>query len=168
MEKAAYEVYRQLKILGCGDYNVVISTNVELRRDGIPYSNAKRPTDPGVAVYFKLKNKPHVLACDRWPTVEENLWAVAMDIDATRAKGRYGVGSVEQAFAGYTALPAPGQSGAAIWYQILGCAHDAPFDVAKDAYLKKAKALHPDNGGSHEQMVALNQAWDMARAAYGK
>jgi len=166
MEKAATEIYRQLRMLGCGDYNVVISTNVELRRDGIPYSNAKRPADPGAAVYFKIKNRPQVLACDKWATVEENLWSIAMHIDAIRAQDRWGVGSIEQAFAGYTALPAPGESAAATWYQVLGVAHDAPFEVAKEAYLRESKLCHPDNGGSHEQQVRLNAAWDMARKAY--
>ncbi len=169
MERGAKEVYLQLGRLGVGDYNVVISTNVELRRDGIPYSNAKPPTDPGAAVYFKLKGKPQVLACDKWKTVEENLWAIAMHIDAIRSQDRWGVGSIEQAFAGYTALPAPGESAAATWYQVLGVAHDAPFDVAKEAYLKEAKLCHPDlNGGSSSTMQRLNAAWDQARKAYGR
>lgn len=167
METACHEVYRQLKLIGVGDYNVVISTNVELRRDGLPYSNAKRPNDPGAAVYFKVKGKPTVLACDKWPSVEENLWSIAMHVDALRSQERWGVGSVEQAFAGYTALPAPGGSGAATWYQILGVAHDAPFEVAKEAYLRETKLCHPDSpGGSHESQVRLNAAWDQARKAY--
>lgn len=168
MERAATEVYDQLRMLGCGDYNVVISTNVALRRDGLPYSNTKAPEDPGAAVYFKIKEKPQVLACDKWKTVEENLWAIAKDIEAQRGRIRWGVGTIEQAFAGYTALPAPGGSGAATWYQVLGVAHDAPFEVAKEAWIKESKLCHPDNGGSHEQQVRLNAAWDMARKAYGR
>ncbi len=168
IEGCTSEILHQLKLLGVGDYNVVISTNIPIRRDGLPYSGWRQPADPGVAVYFKLKGRPCVLACDMWRKVEENLWAIAKDIEAQRGRIRWGVGSVEQAFAGYTALPAPGDSGAATWYQVLGCAHDAPFDVAKDAFLAKAKAMHPDNGGSHDAMVNLNRAWDMARAAYGK
>jgi hypothetical protein len=166
METAAYEIYRQLKLLGCGDWNVIISTNVELRRDGIPYSNAKRPTDPGAAVYFKIKEKPQVLACDRWVTVEENLWSIAMHIDAIRAQARWGVGSVEQAFAGYTALPPAGSSPGTSWWNVLGCAHDAPLEAVKDAYREAARKAHPDNGGSHDAMVAVNGAWDQARKAF--
>lgn len=169
MERAAYEIYRQLRILGCGDYNVVISTNVELRRDGIPYSNAKRPVDPGAAVYFKIKEKPRVLACDRWATVEENLWAVAKHIEAIRAQDRYGVGSAEQAFAGYTALPAPGESSSATWYNVLGVTADANYEEALVAYRDKAMACHPDRpGGSHDAMTRLNESWDQARKHFGK
>lgn len=167
MERAANETYLQLKRLGCGDWNVVISTNIQLRRDGIPYSNAGRVSDPGVAVYFKIKEKPQVLACDKWATTEENLWSVAMHIDAIRAQARWGVGSIEQAFAGYTALPAPGGSGAPTWYQVLGVAHDAPFEVAKEKYLDEVKLCHPDrNGGDSTAMYRLNEAWDQAKKAY--
>ena len=47
-------------------------------------------------------------------------------------------------------------------------AHDAPFEVAKEAWIKESKLCHPDNGGSHESQVRLNAAWDMARKAYGR
>src|SRR4051812_39644503 len=45
---------------------VVISTNIRTRNDGLPYSNAAEPDDGGVAVYFRLKGQPRVLACDKW------------------------------------------------------------------------------------------------------
>ena len=163
MEAAAREIYRQLKLLGCGDWNVIISTNVELRRDGIPYSNAKRPADPGAAVYFQINRKPQVLACDRWVSVEENLWSIAMHIDAIRAQARWGVGSVEQAFAGYTALPPAGSTPAAPWHQVLGVTPDVSLEFAKQAYIAEAKKSHPDNGGSTDAMQRLNAAWDQAR-----
>jgi DnaJ-like protein len=168
MEGCAVEIYRQLKLLKVGDYNVVISTNVKLRQDGLPYSNQGQPTDPGAAVYFKLKNRPCVLACDKWAKVEDNLWAIAKDIEAQRGRIRWGVGSVEQAFAGYTALPAPGESGCATWYEILGVKHDATFEQAKEAFLRESKLCHPDNGGSHEAQVRLNGAWDQARQAFAQ
>lgn len=166
MNDCTEEVLRQLDMLGA--QQTVISTNVELRNDGLPYSNRRAPADSGAAVYFVLRKRPCVLACDKWTRVEDNLWAIAKDIEAQRGRIRWGVGSVEQAFAGYTALPAPGESGTAIWYQILGVAHDAPFEVVKDKYYAEAKKCHPDNGGTHDAFVRLNQAWDMARAAYGK
>jgi hypothetical protein len=145
---------------------LVISTNVELRLDGLPRSDRRAPMDKGVAVYFTLKGRRTVLACDKWNRVEDNLYAIAKDIEATRGRERWGVGSVEQAFAGYAALPPAGSSAGASWWNVLGCAHDAPFDVVKDAYRDKARAAHPDNGGSHDAMVLLNSAWDQARAAF--
>ena len=32
--------------------DLILSMNVDLRRDGLPYANYKEPIDPGVAVYF--------------------------------------------------------------------------------------------------------------------
>lgn len=167
MADVVADLYAELKRLGVGDWNVVISTNVELRQDGQPYSNRKPPEDPGAAVYFKLKGKPCVLACDKWNRVEDNLSAIARHIEAIRGQDRWGVGSVEQAFAGYTALPAPGDvNHEGTWWSVLGCAHDAPLDVVKDAYRERARAAHPDNGGSHDAMVRINAAWDQARKAF--
>jgi hypothetical protein len=163
------EILRQLKLLGVGDYNVVISTNVPLRNDGLPRSNAPAPSDPGVAIYFKLKNRPCVLACDKWAKVEDNLWAIAKDIEAQRGRVRWGVGSVEQAFAGYTALPPPGETVSATWYNVLGVSSDANYETALEAYRSEAMKCHPDRpGGSHESMTRLNASWDQARLHFGK
>lgn len=166
MNAATEEIFRNLRLIGVGDFNVVVSTNVELRNDGLPYSNRRAPQDPGAAVFFKLKNKPCSLACDKWTRVEDNLYAIAKHIEALRGQERWGVGSVEQAFAGYTALPPAGTSVGMSWWNVLGCAHDAPFEVAKEAFRDKARVAHPDNGGSHEAQVALNAAWDQARQAF--
>ncbi len=167
MEDATTVLRAELGRLGAS--SVVISTNVELRRDGLPMSNRLSPRDPGAAVYFTFKGKPVVLACDKWKRVEDNLWAIAKDIEAQRGRERWGVGNIEQAFAGYLRLPAPGQASFGTWYSILGVPHSATFDEARAAYLVKAKLAHPDMpGGSNESMRALNVAWDQARQQFGQ
>ncbi len=167
MADAADMVLEELGRLGASA--VVISTNVELRNDGLPYSKRRAPEDPGAAVYFKFSGKPVVLACDKWLRVEDNLWAIAKDIEAQRGRARWGVGNLEQAFAGYLRLAAPGDNGAATWYAILGCAGTVSFDEARSAYLEQAKRAHPDlPGGSAETMRALNTAWDQARQHFGR
>lgn len=166
MNDAVEDLYRNLRLIGVGDYNVIVSTNIELRLDGLPYSNRAAPQDPGAAIFFKLKGKPCVLACDKWNRVEDNLSAIARHIEALRGQERWGVGSVEQAFAGYTALPPAGHTIGKSWWDVLGTAHDAPFETVKEAFRDKARVAHPDNGGSHEAQVALNAAWDQARAAF--
>lgn len=160
------DLMREAKNLGA--QQLVISTNVPLRNDGLPYSNARQLDDPGAAVYFKLKGRPASLACDKWNRVEDNLYAIAKHIEALRGQERWGVGSVEQAFAGYMALPPPGTSAGAAWWDVLGTAHDAPFDVVKLAFREKSRVAHPDNGGSHEAQVKINAAWDQARAAFNR
>lgn len=78
-----------------------------------------------------------------------------------RAMKRYRVGSVEQAFTGYQALPESKTE----WWGVLGVPPDASFDTIKAAYRKKALEYHPDQKGSHKQMAELNRAWEEARTA---
>lgn len=156
---AIEEVFNQLRGLGVGDYNVIISTNLVLRNDGLPRSDQRQPSDTGVAVYFQLNKKQQVLACDKWVKVEENLWAIAKHIEALRGQNRWGVGSIMQAFAGYTALPSTERKE---WWEVLGVAHNATTDQIKEAFRERAKSAHPDNGGTHDQMAAINAAYKLA------
>lgn len=143
---------------------VVISTNVSLRRDGLPYSNQRRPEDPGAAVYFQFKGQPRVLACDRWLTPEENLVAIAKHIEALRGQDRWGVGSLEQAFSGYQALPPPPDI-APHWSTVLGVSPSATSAEIRAAYTERVVRAHPDHGGSVEELGRVRAAWAAARSA---
>lgn len=159
------EVMRQLGMLGAR--GVIISSNLRLRQDGLPMGGQAQPADPSVAVYFTLKEKPHVLACGKWNRVQDNLWAIAKDIEATRGKARWGVGTVEQAFRGYQALPET-SSGSA-WWAVLGVTINATPDQVRDAFRAKAKLYHPDSGTepNHEKMVEVNRAYEQATQQKG-
>jgi hypothetical protein len=148
----------QLERLGAK--NAVLSTNVSLRLDGRPRSG-EEPTDPGAAIYFSYKGKPTVFACDRYERVADNVAAMASHIDALRRIDRYGVGSLEQALAGYKALPA---DTAADWRSVFGFPKDSrPTPEQVDvAYKKWAREKHPDVGGSDIEMAHLNRARDFA------
>jgi hypothetical protein len=140
----------------------ILSTNVVLRIDGLPRSGQPEPDDPGAAVYFHLKGQPRCLACDRWNRVADNIAAVAQHIDALRRIDRYGVGTMEQAFAGYAQLPA---NTAANWRDVFGFKDDQRVTWAEveDAFRELARAAHPDAGGTHEQMARLSEAKAFAR-----
>lgn len=140
--------------------NVVISTNVVLRNDGLPRSGQKAPDDPGVAVYFGLKGKPKALACDRWTRVEDNLWAIGKHIEAIRGQERWGVGTLDQAFLGYDALPAPSTN----WWDVLGVERDAGLETIQAAYRVLAHKTHPDTGGSQEEFIRVQSAYEAARS----
>ena len=143
----------------------VISSNVELRLDGLPRSGQREPDDPGVALYFDLKSEPHCLPCDTYNRVADNIAAIAKHIEATRAIERYGVASIKEMFAGFHALPAPGQAESALWWNVLGLDRTATLDQIEAAYRTKAKSAHPDAGGSHAAMAELNAARQQAREA---
>lgn len=152
----------ELERLHAGD--VVISTDVPIRRDGMPYASATLPKDPGCAVYFTLKRKPMALACDRYNRLPDNMAALAAHIAALRAIERHGVGSVEQAFAGYAALPSRVEH-ATDWRAVLRLDAASTLATAEASYRRLARENHADAGGTHEAMVALNNAIANARIA---
>jgi len=146
----------ELRRLGVS--RIVVSSNLRTRQDGRPFSQqARHLEDPGVAVYFSVKGAPRVLACDKWQSAAENIAAIAGHISAIRAQDRYGVGSLEQAFAGYAALP---PQASADWRIVLGFAAGAVLSRAlvDERFRERARAAHPDAGGSHNDMARLTEA----------
>jgi len=146
----------------------VVSSNVEVRLDGLPRSGQREPEDSGVAVYFQLNGKPHCLPCDTYIKVAHNIAAVAAHIEATRAIERHGVATVAEMFAGFAALPAPDQKRP--WRDVLGLARvGSPItrEIVDAAYRSLARERHPDQGGSDAMMAELNRARDDARRDLG-
>lgn len=138
--------------------NIVISTNVRTRPDGLPYSTEKEPLDGGVAVYFNFIGEPTVLACDKWDRLADNIAALAKHIEAMRGMDRWGVGSLAQAFAGYAALPAPGQAYKRPWYVVLNVDAGATPEEIKKAFTALAKRHHPDVGGDAATFAEITAA----------
>lgn len=144
-----------------GATNVILSSNVPLRNDGLPTADFERRivrADPGCAVYFKLKGTPRVLACDRWDQIEHNLHGLELTIEAMRGLERWGASEIlERAFTGFTALPAPEQ-----WWEAFGFNEPPTLDVAEKAYRIQIQLAHPDRGGSEGKASKLN--WAIGRA----
>lgn len=141
-----------------GGSNMVITTNVELRLDGLPRAGRGTPMDRGVAVYFEYKKKPMCFACDRWESITENIRAIGQTVGALRGIERWGTGSmIEQAMQGFTALPAPEQA-----WQVLGVKHDASRQEIEAAHRRLASEFHPDrySGDAGEKMARINRARD--------
>ena len=90
--RARDELLRHLSLMNARD--VVLSTNVPLRRDGLPYANVAEPADPGVAVYWTKGGQPQVMACDRWSKVKDNVRAVGLAIEALRQLERTGASEI--------------------------------------------------------------------------
>lgn len=143
----------------------VISTNMKVRLDGLPYSGQSEPLDVGVAVYFEFDGKATVMCCDKWTRVADNLNSIAATLDAMRALERYGVSESERAFTGFMALPAPGEVKARTCWEVLGIAATTSAKAINEAWRERAKTCHPDTpGGSHDAMSELNTARDQAAA----
>lgn len=158
------EVLDELRKLGAA--RIVISTNLELRNDGLPRSGQKMPEDPAVAVYFELKGEPKCIPIDKFSRVEENLHAAALVIDALRGLERWGAPKmVDAAFRGFKALPE--RAGGRAWWDVLAIDSEADVDTIRAAYRKLAMIHHPDKGGSVEEFAELQQALGHGVAARG-
>ena len=145
---------------------IVLSTNVELRRDGLPYANFREPDDVGVAVYFEWHGKQMTFACDRWSKVKDNVRAIGKTIEALRGIERWGASDMmERAFSAFEALPAPGTTAPITCWDVLGVPQGSDNATINAAYRAKARAAHPDAGGTEAEMAALNAARDMALSA---
>jgi hypothetical protein len=145
----------------------VVSSNVELRLDGLPRSGQRDPDDPGVCVYFDLNGKPMAMPCDTYDRVADNIAAIAAHMEATRKIERHGVASVSEMFAGFEALPAPGQAASQQWWVVLGLDRTtATVADVKAAYRRLAAERHPDKpSGSEGAMAELNVARDQGLEA---
>jgi hypothetical protein len=153
------------------DGSVIVSTNVRPTLAGVPASNQTEPADTGVAIYFKLVfvrngkqfTRPIVLTCDKWRRTSDNIKAIAKDIEAQRARHRWGCTSVEQAFQGYLAIPE--KCGGPSWWVLLGVPSTATKDAIKERFRELAKSAHPDKGGDPNQWNFLQEAYNQAMAA---
>jgi hypothetical protein len=157
-------IIHEIKLMG--GRSPIISTNIPLKRDGLPYAGFKQPEDKGVAVYFMYKDKQVVLACDRWDKIEHNLQAIRKTIEAMRGVERWGVSEMlERAFSGFIALPETAtEITQSTCYDILEVNKDATLGEIIAAYRHLAKKYHPDNQstGDEEKFKRLKSAYDEA------
>ncbi|MCF5917811.1 J domain-containing protein [Xanthomonas perforans] len=160
ISEAVDRVRLEMQRMGINNDDLVISTNLELRLDGLPRSNQREPADPGVAVYWQDRydrtQPPKCMAIDCYDRVADNLAAVAATLDAMRAIERHGGAAIlERAFAGFTALPAPV---ALSWRDVLD-----PADP-EGSYRRLRSQHHPDRaGGDAQQFQRVQRAWDAYR-----
>lgn len=148
----------EIRLMG-GRYPV-LSSNAELRRDGLPYARQSEPEDAGVAVYFERKGKQMVFACDRWVRIRDNVRAIQKTIEAMRGIERWGASDMlERAFSAFEALPPPGRRP---WRDVLGLVGDVTLADVHRAYRMAAMKAHPDVGGTSEAMEELVRARDEA------
>lgn len=154
--------------------NVVLSTNMPLRRDGWPRAIGEQPEDPGAALYFRRHEHPYVIACDTYDRVVCNVRAIYKTLEALRTIERHGSSSLmEQAFAGFSALP-PARQGMRPWREVLGIPPGKRFPekrselrFAERKFRELTRKHHPDGGGDAERMIEINDAIRRARSELG-
>jgi hypothetical protein len=152
-------VFDQVRLMGGKE--LIVSSNLELRNDGLPRSKQRQPSDKGIAIYFEYKGKPMCFACDKWSAIEDNLWSIGRTVEALRQIERDGSSDMlERAFTGFAALPAPVGSN---WWEVLNITASANKEEIEDAFRSLAKQYHPDMaGGDTEKFIVVQKAYEAA------
>jgi len=151
-------ILAQLNSMRINRDDVLISSNVPTRLDGLPRSDQREPSDSGVAVYWrKSQDAPmQCMAIDIYRSVADNLAAVAATLEAMRAIERHGGSQIqERSFRGFAALPAKTDRD---WWDVLQVRRDASIEVIQSSFRALSYDRHPDRGGSNEEMSELNRA----------
>lgn len=154
----------ELRLFGARE--IVISSNLRVRQDGLPLSRQSEPSDQGVAVYFRLRDQPHCMSCDRWTRIADNLAAIAKSIAAMRGQLRWGAADSAQLFAGFRALPA--MDAKKTWRQILNLPGDAKLHDVKARFARLMLLHHPDRGGHQAMAAEISAAYSEALREFGK
>lgn len=161
--KAKVGLLNELRLLKAS--NIVVSSNAQLRRDGLPYVG-QRLEDCGVAVYFTLNKEQQCIPCDKWDSLDDNIQAVRKTVEALRGLERWGAKEmVNAAFRGFKALPESiimGEHTARAWYEVLEVSQNAPESVIKAAYKAQLHLKHPDKGGKQWEFEELQKAFKEA------
>ena len=159
-----------LEVERSGGSNLVISSNMPVRRDGLPYANRRDPDDPGVAVYYQRKGRQVCIPCDSYDAVWKNIRAIGLSIRDMRGPEARGCASIsDQAFSGFTALPPPDADFAMPaqalrqWHEVLGVAPDCPLAVAEGAWKALSRTTPEDD--RREINAAINAARKIKRVA---
>jgi hypothetical protein len=152
----------ELNSMGVPDYNTIISTNLQIKNNGLPYSGQKQPQDSGAAVYWVDCGNRRCMAIDTYFLVEHNIAALAATLSAMRAIERYGGAAIlDRAFTGFMALPAPFAADTDCW-SVLGITKTRNRESINAAYRLLVRLHHPDCGGTQEKMSQINVARDAA------
>jgi hypothetical protein len=162
--RAINQLVDELRLLGAT--NVIVSSNMLTKSDGLPYADDRNIEDPGIAVYFDFNKKPMVMARDKYTSVAGNIRALTLAIDGMRQMDRHGGRyMMERAFTGFIAIAPPDWKKP--WREVFGVKADWTGDIGA-LYREKAKQRHSDVGGSDALMAELNVAYAEARSALGQ
>lgn len=164
--KATKFIIDELGRMDIGNWNVIISTDLRLRNDGLPYSTQREPENKGVAVWWKDNGEQRVIALDKYDRIADNMYAIGKTIEAMRGIDRWGGGEIlNRTFAGFTSLPSPDRVIERSWRDVLEYYDGNNIAHAKERYLIARMYAHPDKeGGSNEKFHEVEKAWEQCQA----
>lgn len=161
IDEATRYTLDQLRLMGVHHEDVIVSTDLKLRLDGLPYSNQREPEDPGASVWWRPRgaDKERVIAIDIYDRIADNIYAIGKTLEAMRGIERWGGGEIlERTFTGFTALPPPEMAGGVDPFEVIQVSRQASADEQRTAYRRALSASHPDKGGDPDRFRTVIEA----------
>lgn len=115
--------------------------------------------DRTIKLTYQKEGKTVTLVMGKQSRAVDNLRVLYLAVEAMRLNERRGISDVLES--AYLQLAAPPQ--AFDPYELLEIRPDTSLEVAEAAYRAKVRNVHPDKGGSAEQMKRFNQAIEEIR-----
>lgn len=138
----------------------------DIRNDGWPRHGVK-PPHPGIIISFTDKRGNELsFPCDTYWDWFDNLYAIALSLEALRAVDRYGVTKSAEQYQGWRQLEAPGKVDTQGWaYEHLARVAETSVESLKEdpaavdlAYRAAVRKTHPDHGGDIEAFRLVTEA----------
>src|SRR5436305_11693481 len=123
---------------------------------------SQKEIDRTVKLTYPKQGKTVNLVMGKQNRAVDNLRVLYLAVEAMRLNERRGISDVLES--AYLQLAAPTQ--AIDPYELLEIRPDASLEVAEAVYKAKVRNIHPDRGGSTEQMKALNRAIEEIRKKF--
>lgn len=139
--------------------DAVLSTDFE--HIDKPHLIRRAGFENGAVLKFKYGKDYFHIACDRWLSVEQNIYAIHLVLRNIRNNVGYGVGDLRKALAGYaigSGTYTPVNFTLEAWRSTLGLGPTATLEDAHAVYRRRAKAA----GNDQALLVELNLAMDEA------
>ena len=166
VSKGTDAVLDELRKLGIDRENIIISTNLTLRLDGLPRANQKMPIDSAAAVWWTQNGEQKVMAIGQYCKVGCNLWAIAKTLETMRGIQRWGGGEIlERTFTGFTALPHFSEPSP--WRQLFDY-HGNDLKEAEAIFKQLRSKSHPDKGGDADFFKMVVESWEAAKLELGQ
>lgn len=116
----------------------------QLRLDGTPRANF-RVRHPGAEVSFTAGGRRLTFHTDRYPTLHDNIHAIASGLEALRAVERHGITTTGQQYAGFQQLGAGDLA-----------SRGRELVQRHGGVTAALKATHPDKGGNAADFAAVD------------
>jgi len=139
--------------------------NTHTKSNGLPLHNAN-PDDPGFVLRWTADGEQFAVACDASPKLRDNVRYVLKWVNETRMRSQRPVKTGDSEFAAARLPPGDERGGGAVAtssaaepaYKVLGVTSDASEGEIRVAYRERLMEVHPDHGGSEEELSCVREA----------